>query len=49
MQVAVTMMLLVPVLLVLVLVLVLVPVPSEQTPQTTSPPKAQPKICGLNF
>ena len=37
-------------LLVLVLVLVLVPVlvPSEQTPLTTSQPKAQPKICGLN-
>jgi hypothetical protein len=27
---------------------VLLPVPSEQTPQTTSTPKAQPKICGLN-
>jgi hypothetical protein len=26
-----------------------VQVPSEQTPQTTSAPKAQPKICGLNF
>jgi hypothetical protein len=47
MQVAVTMMLLVPVPVLLVL-LVRVPVPSEQTPQTTSPPKAQPKICGLN-
>jgi hypothetical protein len=49
--VAVTMMLLVPVPVpvLLVLVLVRVPVPSEQTPQTTSPPKAQPKICGLNF
>ena len=33
---------------VLVLVLVLVLVPSEQTPLTTSQPKAQPKICGLN-
>jgi hypothetical protein len=28
---------------------VAVVVPSEQTPQTTSLPKAQPKICGLNF
>ena len=35
-------------LLVLVLVLVQVLVPSEQTPLTTSQPKAQPKICGLN-
>lgn len=34
--------------LVLVPVLVLVLVPSEQTPLTTSQPKAQPKICGLN-
>ena len=33
---------------VLVLVLVLVLVPSGQTPLTTSQPKAQPKICGLN-
>jgi hypothetical protein len=24
-------------------------VPSEQTPQTTSTPKVQPKIYGLNF
>jgi hypothetical protein len=28
---------------------VLALVPSEQTPLTTSTPKAQPKICGLNF